>query len=125
MNLAACVTVYGVRLAPALAAAMLLILGAAPASATPAYLGEWGLNAASCRSGDAELGITHTHWSEVDSVCRIRSITGGNGVWQVNLYKCTGEGVKPTASVTIWASATRATTHYRASTFRNNFVRCH
>lgn len=101
------------------------LVGASAALAKPAYIGGWGLGPNSCIAGEAELGITRTTWGEPDSVCRIRSVTGGKGVWHVNLFKCKGDGVPPRASVIIWATASRATTQYAGTKFRNNFVRCY
>lgn len=102
-----------------------LLAGPADAAAKrPAYLGEWGLDVQSCRSGNNELGITRTTYGEVDTVCRIRSVSGGNGVWRLSLNKCQGDGAPKTAKLTIWATATRATVLHAGTKFRNNFVRC-
>lgn len=102
----------------------LTTLSAEAAAKRPAYIGTWGIDTASCRAGETDLVISRKAWGEVDSECRIRSISGGNGVWTVNLFKCRGDGVPRTARVTIWATATRATTKYAGTTFRNNWVRC-
>ncbi len=102
-----------------------LLAGPVDAAAKrPAYLGVWGIGAAACRSGETDLVITRKEWGSVDTVCRIRSVTGGNGVWHASLFRCQGDGVSKTDKVTIWATATRATTLYAGDKFRNNFVRC-
>ncbi len=113
-------------LALACAAGLVSLTGltAEAAAKKPAYIGTWGLDAASCRAGETDMVITRKEWGMTDSECRIRSITGGKGVWRANLYKCKGEGANPTERVTIWATATRATTKFAGTNFRNNWVRC-
>ena len=108
-------------------AAGIAALLAAPVEAAakrPAYLGAWGIDAQACRSGETDLVISRKEWGSVDFVCRIRSVSGGNGVWHANLFRCRGDGVSKTDKVTIWATATRATTLYASAKFRSNFVRC-
>jgi hypothetical protein len=102
------------------------LLAGLPAAAAgkPGYIGEWGIDAKSCKGGEAEVGITSSTFSSVDSECRIKSVSGGNGVWTFNLHKCQGDGVSKTATVSFKASAKRATMHYAGSTFSNSLVRC-
>ncbi len=108
-------------------AAGLVALPGTPAGAAAkraAYFGEWGLDAESCKSGDAELKIAKNYWGSVDFECQIKSVSGGKGVWRVKLHKCQGEGIGKTESVTIRASASNAKTSYAGDSFSNDFIRC-
>ena len=73
------------------------------AAAKP-YNGTWTVFSPQCGGDDGELEIRGTYWGEVDAVCRIRSVTGGRGVWTFKLDRCQGEGVKRTQQVTVFVS---------------------
>jgi hypothetical protein len=107
------------------AASVTATVSPADAASKPAYVGIWGIDAKSCKASETDLVISTSSWGEVDSECSIRAVRGGNGTWTLSLFKCKGDGVKPTATVTIKIAANRATTHYFGSTFSNTFVRCH
>ena len=68
------------------------------------YIGTWTVFSPQCGGDGGELEIRGNYWGEVDAVCRIRSVTGGGGVWTFKLDRCQGEGVKRTQQVTVLVS---------------------
>jgi hypothetical protein len=111
------------------AAAATLTAAAITLSSTPAgaagapYLGDWTV-ADSCTTGESELLITGTTWSSVDFVCKIRSVSGGAGVWRFKLHKCEGDGVKKAFTVKVWVRGNTLTQQSVGETGRYSLKRC-
>lgn len=112
------------KLAPVAIAMCFAVLPATADAAAKPYNGTWTVFSPQCGGDDGELEIRGTYWGEVDAVCRIRSVTGGRGVWTFKLDRCQGEGVKRTQQVTVFVSGNRLTTLYRGNSRRTNFSRC-
>lgn len=104
-----------------LAAATVFAVCSVPAIAAPAYLGGWTVFD-TCTPAEVELRITRTMWSEVNSECSIRSVSGGNGVWRFNLHKCQGDGVKKTSTVKVTVKGNKLTQQVGGQTYK--LTRC-
>jgi hypothetical protein len=94
--------------------------------ARPAYIGIFAANTAQCRARDEFVQVTARELATVDSTCRFRSITAGRGVWHM-AARCLTDGTRTNERMTIWATATRMTLHYRSTNFPNlryHFIRC-
>ncbi len=101
-------------------------LGATAAMAKPAYIGTWASNAADCRSGDIAVAITPREVGLIDSVCRIRSVSGGRGFWRMKT-RCVTDGVRTNERFFVWANARRLTVEFASTVnpgFRTNYLRC-
>lgn len=112
------------KLALAAAAVGLVMFPTVASSAAKPYVGKWTIFSPQCGSDGGELEIRGNYWGEVDAECRIRSVTGGGGVWTFNLDRCQGEGVKRTQQVTVTISGNRLTTSHRGAPQRTTFSRC-
>jgi chitodextrinase len=112
---------------PAAWAAALLAAAAfaQPASAKPAYIGAWALEAADCKTGDYAVQTTATTFGTFDATCEMRGVKGGRGVWRAKI-KCTGEAAGPGVdTITMRANAKRMIFEYGSSPGqRYTVVRC-